>query len=572
MKKILKCPTCTTFLPLKKRSETSITCRRCGYKVQKSSSEKTKQQPISIEADIRFSLLFEDDFNSDQGDSGQAHAVRLVTGQKGGGVLIRGKATLSYPTATYIQPQQGSITFWLRPKWFGNDNQDHFFFDLGHSLRNHIAILKDGANNLRFIMWGPYSEHGVAYNVSHWLPDEWHHIGVTWSRNRLELYVDEKLVVKGTHIEFPTSLDSQFYIGSSSGGHKQAEAVIDEFIIYGQPLKRQLKKLSPKLSARLAPVPDHYTIPTLVIRYFPLKSGWVDRSFTGDVHAPLGKIRNHVNQTTTKVIGALQQGSTYHGYKDRPAKASLSYQIVDTLEFLEPLPTYNKRGYKTPMTDYNAIMDRVNIKHWVEEVGVKEVWLWGYHGDKVVLWESNMGSPYGDISNSNRDANDLPILDKTYTVYHYNYGRGPSEAVEDHMHQIEALLNYIDGRDVTPRHQWADLLFWGHFVGSDESHKIITPRCGWAHYPPNGERDYDWANPRYVRTDIEDWQPDGSGQKQRINCERWHRDSLTWFIYWMQNLPGAKNGLTYKGRPLTNWWLFKGDFDWAMKHQYKLVL
>ena len=68
------------------------------------------------------------------------------------------------------------------------------------------------------------------------------------------------------------------------------------------------------------------------------------------------------------------------------------------------------------------------------------------------------------------------------------------------------ITKTIDGRDVTHRDKWSELLFWGKFVGSDASHKIINPGCGWAHYPPNGERDYDWANPRYVMTDIEDWQ------------------------------------------------------------------
>jgi hypothetical protein len=114
------------------------------------------------------------------------------------------------------------------------------------------------------------------------------------------------------------------------------------------------------------------------------------------------------------------------------------------------------------------------------------------------------------------------------------------------------------------------LLFWGKFVGSDHSQKIINPGCGWAHYPPNGEHDYDWANPRYVLTDIEDWRPDGTGQKKRINCQRWNNDSLTWFIYWMQNLPGANNGLTYQGRPLRNWWVFIGDFDTAMQNKWGL--
>ena len=154
---------------------------------------------------------------------------------------------------------------------------------------------------------------------------------------------------------------------------------------------------------------------------------------------------------------------------------------------------------------------------------------------------------------------------------HYNYQRGASEAVEDHIHQIEAVLNHVDGRERSPPEKWDQLLFWGKFVGSDRSGKIVHPGCGWAHYPPNAEKDYDWANKRFVETDIEDWKPNGTGKKQRMNCDRWGGDSLKWFVYWMQNLPGADNGLTYQGKPLTNWWIFIGDFDNAMKSRMKLT-
>ena len=312
-------------------------------------------------------------------------------------------------------------------------------------------------------------------------------------------------------------------------------------------------------------------IPVLVVKYFPVKDGRLDKSITGDCSQPFKEIRARTEKQTEEVIAALEEGSRYHGYKDAEAKPSLKYKVLANLEYYAPMPIRPlKPGEKVPLTDYNAIMAEVNIQRWVEERGVKEVWIWGYHGGVLVLWESNMAGPYGDISNSNRDPKDLPVLSKTYTVYHYNYGRGPSEATEDHMHQIEAVLNCVDGRERTPRDRWAELLFWGKFVGSDISHKIVHPGCGWAHYPPNGEKDYDWANPRFVETDIEDWKPDGSGQKQRMNSEKWRGDSLKWFVYWMQNLPGANNGLQYQGMPLRNWWVFIGDFDRAMREGRKL--
>jgi hypothetical protein len=114
-------------------------------------------------------------------------------------------------------------------------------------------------------------------------------------------------------------------------------------------------------------------------------------------------------------------------------------------------------------------------------------------------------------------------------------------------------------------------LFWGHFVGSDRSGKIVRPGCGWAHYPPNGERDYDWANPKYVETDMDDWKPDGSGQKTRLNCQGWGGNSLRWFVYWMQHLPGPNNGLNFHDQPVNNWWVFIGDYDRAKMKGLGLV-
>jgi hypothetical protein len=319
-----------------------------------------------------------------------------------------------------------------------------------------------------------------------------------------------------------------------------------------------------------AQVNQQYLIPVVIVKYFPEKDGSLDKNVTGDVGGTLQFIRHKTDSVTKVVIDALQEGSRFHGYKDEYSKPSLQYEIVQTYEFLEPLPTTPKDYSKEPMTDYYSIMKRVDAKKWVEQNGVKEIWIWGYHGGVVGLWESNMAGSFGDVSNSLRDLEDLPVFDKTYTVYHYNYQRGASEAVEDHMHQIEAVLNFVDGRDTTAEDKWGELLFWGKFVGSNASHKIITPRCGWAHYPPNGRKDYDWKNKEYVWTDIEDWNPEGTGKKININCDRWNCNSLNWFIYWMQNIPGIDNKIKYNNKELTNWWHFIGDFDDAMRNKIGL--
>ncbi|MFN3728360.1 MAG: hypothetical protein ACK4XJ_01425 [Fimbriimonadaceae bacterium] len=315
------------------------------------------------------------------------------------------------------------------------------------------------------------------------------------------------------------------------------------------------------------------TIKVYVVSYFPTVGDQMDRTVTGDVGGSYADLKAKTERLTQEACEALELGSRFRGYKlDGPP--ALRYEVVGKTEFREAMPVLPKRpGAQVPLTDYGAIMRRINAERRVKEEGVQEIWIWGYHGGVLDLWESNMSSPFGDVSNSDRNQNDLPVFDRTYTVYHYNYGRGLGEMLENHMHQFEHLLNHIDGRDSTPPDKWNELLFWGKFVGSDASHKIVTnpARCGWTHYAPNSERDYDWANPRYVETDIEDWKPDGIGKTQMMNADRWDRDAIKWRIYWMQAIPSLGHELTYQGKKLRNWWSFKSHWDQAKRENWTLV-
>jgi hypothetical protein len=302
-------------------------------------------------------------------------------------------------------------------------------------------------------------------------------------------------------------------------------------------------------------------MPVFAVSYIPTTDG-ITVDPIPDI-AP-GTTVAHIRQVIAQIlqpqaIATLAKGTTYHGYKNYRATPYLHYRVIATKEYLTHIP-------EDPITgtvDYNKIMTDINIQHYVEDLGVKEVWIWAYHHYNTInpsnygFWESNMSSPYGDVSNSDCNPNDMPVLAKTYIVYYYNYGRGPSEATEDHMHQHEAMFRHID-----------NTLFWTKFVGA-----TLEGRCGWSHYPPNGTSDYDWANQSYIMTDIEDWKPDG-GSQLSINCNKWQADSLKWFIYWMQNTPGKDNGITYNvdgfDKPLYNWWIFVADWDYCKANNLKL--
>ena len=161
---------------------------------------------------------------------------------------------------------------------------------------------------------------------------------------------------------------------------------------------------------------DAYDIKVLVVNYFPLNGDRIDIQVTGDWGATLAETRAKTQRQTQEIIDALETGSTYHGYKNRKAKPSLHYKVVGTRTIYAPMPTYTRTDYGVPMTDYAHIMLQVNAKDWLLNHGVREIWIWGYDGGKLKLWESNMSSPFGDVSNSDRDPTDLPVFQNTYTV------------------------------------------------------------------------------------------------------------------------------------------------------------
>jgi|GEM_PF-551708 len=313
--------------------------------------------------------------------------------------------------------------------------------------------------------------------------------------------------------------------------------------------------------------PTVYSVPVLSLRYFPTSDGVNLNSSVTGITSTLASVRLTVNNIRDGTISALDSGSIYHGYKDQTATPSLNYTIYEEKELLKEIP---KSTTYAPFPDHFKIFSDStvgvsNICDYVENKGVKEVWIWMYHTSNIVPIESNMAGPYGDISNSDGQP-DLPVCAKTYTVYEYNYSRGVAEAVEDHTHQIEAVMKYVDYD-----------MFWNKFVGyfpdGQWLHSTATTtdrRCGWTHFPPNGTSDYDWENPNGVYSDCENWTPDGLGVVQTVNCHTWSGTTcaddggLKYKIWWMQNIPGKNNNLSYKGSNLRNWWEFFGDFDATM--------
>ncbi len=334
---------------------------------------------------------------------------------------------------------------------------------------------------------------------------------------------------------------------------------------------------SPPPSDAPSPTPNRrrseekiYNINVLVIKYFPLTDDGqkIDISVTGDIGGSYQGIRQHAITVTNNLTAVLEKATKYLGYKNPAAPSSLLYNIIDNKEYTQAVPI-KPRSDSPRYPDYNAIMTSHNICDYVDNKGVREVWLWAYQGPNqsdgqpyLGILESKMSGPYGDISNSYR-YNDMPVCKFTYRVYTFNYGRGTSEAFESWGHQIESEMKAVD-----------ETLFRDKFQGPYHPQKEnLNGRCGSVHNPPNARYEYDRANPTPQKSDCLNWNPDGLGTLTDISCSNWgcadiddtNNSSLNYMIWNWQNLPGANNDIIYQGKRFRNLWDVYGDFDNVMQ-------
>lgn len=191
--------------------------------------------PYPVDANTLLLLHFDGSYDGAGGEAGDPNGTSFAAGRYGQGLSVGQVGYLSYETTDNLNREQGAIEFWVQPNWDGDDEGNYNFFEVGQEWFNRIRITKDGANNLRLMVWDDQREYGVAYNVGHWRAGEWHHIAATWSPTALALYTDGEPRGQATGTRPPQSLAERLFIGSDSGGGYPAQALIDEFRISVEP-------------------------------------------------------------------------------------------------------------------------------------------------------------------------------------------------------------------------------------------------------------------------------------------------------------------------------------------------
>ena len=343
-------------------------------------------------------------------------------------------------------------------------------------------------------------------------------------------------------------------------------------------------------------------VPVVIINYLPTKNGIdidTERAPTYWDLSPvtIARIKEEIIDKMKLTKFGLEEGSKFRGFNDASALPYVGIQVVGYYNFYE-VPYQKRPGDPTLVSqvDYSTVFATIGMEDLVNTTGVKDVWLNlrpispEYPVVKsnnipaeffINAWESNMSSPTGDISNSDRYEGDLPIYKKTYVVYGNNLHRSQSENLHNIGHQIENQLGYLDYRSGDA----IDQIFWKYF----SAHPFTGnpgKRVGDVHFPPNALADYDWGNTAPVLSDIEDWKPAGGATKS-INASRWidiryaiprpttfsfdERDSqYKWLLFWFQSIPGKTLLIPYQTGYISNWWDIFYNWDSTLAQNGKL--
>ena len=170
--------------------------------------------------------------------------ITYQTGLSGSAAHVADPGYIRYSRSGNIISTEGTVEFWIKPDWNGDDDPvTQFFFQVGNSFDNGMLLSIDGANNLRFIQWGddpstPEVETGVERGCASygggWQAGNWYHFAATWNgtTHQMRLYVNGQLVSSEDSGVYISSFSTTWLtVGADIGNGQPALATFEEFRI-----------------------------------------------------------------------------------------------------------------------------------------------------------------------------------------------------------------------------------------------------------------------------------------------------------------------------------------------------
>jgi hypothetical protein len=152
-----------------------------------------------------------------------------------------------------------------------------------------------------------------------------------------------------------------------------------------------------------------------------------------------------------------------------------------------------------------------------------------------------------------------------------NYERDLACALESYGHRFESIMMEVYGWwKYDKKDKKEELTNWEIYSAYALKYAKFNPgqsHIGNIHFPPNGEKDYDWKNQKMVKTYADNWlnYPDVKEENAReVNCSEWGCSHIGYMKWWFSHLPHFE-GVNTKDKKLNNWWRYVVDYNEALR-------
>lgn len=151
------------------------------------------------------------------------HTVQFDEGRFGPAVELREGQLLAYSgEGGNLQPTSGTIEFWLKPSWPGNDPKRRSIFSCTMGPRHYMRINTLGKGNLGFAVAAgdedQWTWRRADTSIADWQPGQWHHVACTWGSGALQIFVDGQPGPETiTDAQMPQAAPEQLLFGGIDG-------------------------------------------------------------------------------------------------------------------------------------------------------------------------------------------------------------------------------------------------------------------------------------------------------------------------------------------------------------------
>lgn len=239
-------------------------------------------------------------------------------------------------------------------------------------------------------------------------------------------------------------------------------------------------------------------------------------------------------------------------------------------EYVEAWKNRPKTVMHKGMTDYHKLLtdksyDYNNPKTIMERINsgdIDEVLLFSAPASMDGGGEAAMAGPNPWFINGGVFKYD--DAKRNFAMMGFNYEREVGCMLEDFCHRTEATMSRVyKSKD----------MFYPTLPATDNWEKFrmidkVDPgnaACGFCHYSPNSDHDYDWGNDKRVYSTCDDWLHNwpnlkGASTKRLVDKSEWGGgDTRLHHIWWLSHLPKAP-GVNPDGKQ-NNWWKYVCNFS-----------